>query len=207
MNQCYKKKDRLNRRANNVDEAGFTDDGFPLGCAFLLRVLHLYDAFDAFHWWEEVQTYLTNQRQSLDKQKRNANNIDAEGSTNDFDDDTWNLSSKRCNNMKNEWRLLFFSFQASRIFFRFDDKEIDAKKKEMQEQKERKEDMLSNNKSNDNNNNNNSTPGGPTPSTPNNLNNNNSNDGNNAPEMTVQPPNIPEQTVPPRGNFSDPFNE
>eukprot|EP01084_Bolivina_argentea_P225335 380825_1 len=70
VDYMLRKKDRLNRKSNKQDEAGFTDDGFALGCAFLLRVLELYPDFDSLHWWESVELYLQSKDKNLQKTKK-----------------------------------------------------------------------------------------------------------------------------------------
>ena len=123
VGHMLRKKDRLNRKSNKQDEAGFTDDGFALGCAFLLRVLDLYDDFDSLHWWEEVENWLSAKDQNLQQRKQSA-------AQNDDDEEEWNLSYKRNMALSKEWKLLFFGFQASRIFFRVVEKNEEDKKEE-----------------------------------------------------------------------------
>jgi len=130
VDHMLRKKDRLNRKSNKQDEAGFTDDGFALGCAFLLRVLDLYDDFDSLHWWEEVDGWLSVKDKTLQQRKQSA-------AQNDDDEEEWNLSYKRNMALSKEWKLLFFGFQASRIFFRVVEKnEGDEKEKEGKEEED-----------------------------------------------------------------------
>ncbi|ETO23354.1 hypothetical protein RFI_13828 [Reticulomyxa filosa] len=119
------KKDRLGRKPGK-DEAGFTDDGFALGCAFILRVLNLYDEFDALHWWDEVMEQMAKQ----DQQQQPSGKAEKSRQENDGIG-TWegDLSFKRNKLQKTEWKLLFYSFQAARIFFR----NADVKKAEQPE--------------------------------------------------------------------------
>ena len=124
VESMLRKKDRLNRKASKLDEACFTDDGFALGCAFLLRVLNLYSKFDAYHWWDEVRIHLGKNRQDLNKEKQKyRNSKDKDDDPNDVDIETLNLSVKRCELLRTEWRLLCFLFQAARLFFSEDNDE------------------------------------------------------------------------------------
>merc|ERR1712061_258231 len=71
----------------------------------------------------------------------------AKASRSEEDDaQTWTLSMKRLRNLKQEWSLLDFSFQAARIFFRSeqDDEKVSEEKKKEEEVKadEKKEDVL-----------------------------------------------------------------
>lgn len=177
VESMIRKKDRINRKANKLDEASFTDDGFALGCCFLLRVLDLYSDFNALHWWQEVRHHVRKHESELQKQKKNIQN-----GTED-DEEGWNLSYKRCTQLADEWDLLFFGFQASRIFFRSDDdlvrknevegegedrKEAEGAQNEEQKQYENNEEVNNNNNNgnvppsvakNEGNGGNNNTPG------------------------------------------------
>lgn len=48
-----KGRDKLSKR-NNTD-AFISDDGFPLGCVFLLKILGVSDNFQGLNWFESVQ--------------------------------------------------------------------------------------------------------------------------------------------------------
>ena len=47
-------KERLGARGRDAATAGFTDDGFALGVAYLLRVLGQEREFDTLRWHESV---------------------------------------------------------------------------------------------------------------------------------------------------------
>merc|ERR1712232_134972 len=138
VDHMLRKKDRLNRKSNKQDEAGFTDDGFALGCAFLLRVLGLYEDFDSLHWWETVEIWLQSKDKKLQQSKKNM----GKGGGNDGledEEEEWNISYKRNMALSKEWKLLFFGFQASRIFFRVvEDKEDEKEGKKEEENAETK---------------------------------------------------------------------
>jgi len=46
-------RDKLSKR-NNTD-AFISDDGFPLGCVFLLKILGVTENFMALNWFDSVQ--------------------------------------------------------------------------------------------------------------------------------------------------------
>lgn len=46
-------RDKLAKR-NNTD-AFISDDGFPLGCVFLLRILGVSEQFNGLNWFDSVQ--------------------------------------------------------------------------------------------------------------------------------------------------------
>merc|ERR1719285_176453 len=101
-------KERIPKKGGR-DEAAFTDDGFALGLAFMLKVLGQMDSFDAYHWWEEVDAEMKKTKKDLDKVRHRRTSEEAE---------TYTLSMKQLTTMKREWELLYFSFEASRVFFR-----------------------------------------------------------------------------------------
>lgn len=54
-------KEKLNKK--NSLGAAFTDDGFAMGIAYILKLLDQYHEFDSLHWFDSV------------KEKFNANRV------------------------------------------------------------------------------------------------------------------------------------
>lgn len=50
-------RDKLSKR-NNTD-AFVSDDGFPLGCVFLMKILDVSEAFNTLNWFDSVQAKFT----------------------------------------------------------------------------------------------------------------------------------------------------
>ena len=109
-------KERLGKKTKGL-EAAFSDDGFALGLAYILKLLNQNGQMDALHWFDSVTARLKGERQKLAELAK---------SKNDEDKQTLQLSLTRLNNLEAEFEMLFFSFSGARVFFR----EADVKKKD-----------------------------------------------------------------------------
>ena len=98
-------------------EAFFTDDGFAVGCAYVLAILKQDRAFDSLHWWESAARF---HRAELAACKAEAATL---GKTKTDADRAEELDFKmrRVVAIQAEFDALFWSFSCSRLFFKRDD--------------------------------------------------------------------------------------
>ncbi len=69
IESLLKGKEKLSKRG--VDsEATFSDDGFALGLAYLLRVLNQMKVFNDIHWFDAVRKHYRQERQKLLQQSK-----------------------------------------------------------------------------------------------------------------------------------------
>uniref|UniRef100_A0AAQ5Z5Y0 WASH complex subunit 4 n=1 Tax=Amphiprion ocellaris TaxID=80972 RepID=A0AAQ5Z5Y0_AMPOC len=106
-------KEKLNKK--NKNGAAFTDDGFAMGVAYILKLLDQYLEFDSLHWFQAVR----------DKYKKELNAVAKEQNVQSAGQDekllqTMNLTQKRLDIYLQEFELLYFSLSSARIFFRAD---------------------------------------------------------------------------------------
>ncbi|GAB6032534.1 hypothetical protein CHUAL_011427 [Chamberlinius hualienensis] len=104
-------KDSLNRK--NKEDAAFTDDGFAMGVAYILKLLDLDKEFDSLHWTQSVREKYRRDQDQLRKQQDSVNGKDDEKLQ-----QTMTLTARRLETYKNEFELLLYSLSSARIFFR-----------------------------------------------------------------------------------------
>ncbi|KAG2459915.1 WASC4 protein, partial [Polypterus senegalus] len=106
-------KEKLNKK--NKVGAAFTDDGFAMGVAYILKLLDQYQEFDSLHWFQAVrEKYLKEKKAVVKEQNVQSSNPDEKLLQ------TMNLTQKRLENYLEEFELLYFSLSSARIFFRAD---------------------------------------------------------------------------------------
>ncbi|XP_054885135.1 WASH complex subunit 4 isoform X1 [Poeciliopsis prolifica] len=106
-------KEKLNKK--NKTGAAFTDDGFAMGVAYILKLLDQYLEFDSLHWFQAVR----------DKYRKELSAVVKEQTVQSAGQDekllqTMNLTQKRLDVYLQEFELLYFSLSSARIFFRAD---------------------------------------------------------------------------------------
>eukprot|EP01088_Endostelium_zonatum_P014541 TRINITY_DN3239_c0_g1_i1.p1 TRINITY_DN3239_c0_g1~~TRINITY_DN3239_c0_g1_i1.p1 ORF type:complete len:1217 (-),score=305.58 TRINITY_DN3239_c0_g1_i1:81-3731(-) len=112
------------------DVGGFSDDGFAIGVAYVLRLLDQNENFEGLHWWESVKGRFEEERKKLEglaKQRVKDKEEQA----------TLVLTMKKLNSYLREFELLRFSFTGARVFFKFEEevkKEGEEKKEEGKEE-------------------------------------------------------------------------
>ncbi|KAM9807729.1 WASH complex subunit 4 [Neosynchiropus ocellatus] len=124
-------KEKLNKK--NKTGAAFTDDGFAMGVAYILKLLDQYLEFDSLHWFQAVR----------DKYKKEMSTMMKEQHVHSTGQDekllqTMNLTQKRLELYLQEFELLHFSLSSARIFFRADKTAAE----ETQEKKDKGDQML-----------------------------------------------------------------
>eukprot|EP00388_Colpodella_angusta_P016881 GDKJ01041791.1.p2 GENE.GDKJ01041791.1~~GDKJ01041791.1.p2 ORF type:complete len:331 (+),score=85.00 GDKJ01041791.1:64-993(+) len=125
-------------------EGLFTDDGFSLGCVFLLSLFGNMDTFESLHWFEAVQTHYANrkrdmaqtiaEREQKDKERRkNKKKLDEEDEDADNDLKTMQLTLTMVDSAVREYKDLDNAFASCRVFFRYH-VEDDAEEEEEEEE-------------------------------------------------------------------------
>lgn len=103
--------------------AAFTDDGFAMGTAYVLKVLDLNAEFDSLHWFQSVRDKYCIEKNAVKKQKQLASKDD------DKLQQTLNLTAKRLDMYQQEFELLYYSLSSARIFFQRDHSSVDGDNK------------------------------------------------------------------------------
>uniref|UniRef100_A0A8C3RNI0 WASH complex subunit 4 n=1 Tax=Chelydra serpentina TaxID=8475 RepID=A0A8C3RNI0_CHESE len=124
-------KEKLNKK--NKGGAAFTDDGFAMGVAYILKLLNQYQEFDSLHWFQSVREKYVKEIRAVAKQQNVQSTSQDEKLL-----QTMNLTHKRLEVCLQEFELLYFSLSSARIFFRADKTAAE----ENQEKKERGEESV-----------------------------------------------------------------
>lgn len=114
VEQSISSKEKLSRK--NKIGAAFTDDGFAMGVAYILKLLNLYQDFDSLHWFQSVHEKYSKDRIEVHKQKTSASGKEGDRKLLE----TMNLTSRRLEVYQQEFDLLNYSLSSARIFFRAD---------------------------------------------------------------------------------------
>lgn len=111
-------KETLNKKAKQ--DGWFTDDGFSMGIAYILRLLNQHADFNALHWFKAVrQKFLAEMRQLEVEKAKCAAGASANGSDS-YEakrQQTLALSEKRVHIYLQEFDLLYCNLSSAKIFF------------------------------------------------------------------------------------------
>ncbi|XP_022098788.1 WASH complex subunit 4-like [Acanthaster planci] len=118
-------KDKLSKK--NKVGAAFTDDGFAMGVAYILKLLDQYNEFDSLHWFHSVSFKYKKEKEGVKKQQANDEKLQQ----------TVSLTIKRLDTYQREFDLLYYSLSSARIFFRAD--KTAAEEQEETKEKEKEE--------------------------------------------------------------------
>ncbi|EAL65754.1 hypothetical protein DDB_G0283355 [Dictyostelium discoideum AX4] len=103
-------KDKLFKKSKAIGAEAllFTDDGFAIGLAYILKLLDQNKDFDSLHWFDRIQLKCeTDQKRML-----------AEANAKGIKEDQNHLAIKKIQNFQQEYELFKYSFSGSRIFFK-----------------------------------------------------------------------------------------
>ncbi|XP_018328614.1 WASH complex subunit 4 [Agrilus planipennis] len=103
-------KERLSKK--NKTGAAFTDDGFAMGLAYIIELLDQTSNLNSLHWFQSINTKITEQRKALEKQKCKEHKDDEKLQQ------TLSLTEKRLDTFDKEFQLLYFNFNSAKIFFK-----------------------------------------------------------------------------------------
>ncbi|ESO99519.1 hypothetical protein LOTGIDRAFT_113446 [Lottia gigantea] len=124
-------KEKMNRK--NKVGAAFTDDGFSMGVAYILKLLDQYHEFDSLHWFQSVREKYYHDKKILILQ--NQVSQQAAGRVDEKLQQTMSLTLKRIDLYMQEFDLLYYSLSSARIFFRADMTAAEEKAEEKEKEK------------------------------------------------------------------------
>jgi WASH complex subunit 7 len=102
-------KEKMSKK--NKVGAAFTDDGFAMGVAYILKLLDQYEEFDSLHWFQSVREKYNKDRAALGKQRSVSSKEDVKLQQ------TMTLTARRLDIYQQEFDLLYYSLSSARIFF------------------------------------------------------------------------------------------
>jgi len=100
---------------NNFNGAAFTDDGLPMGVAYILRLLNQGQTFDSLHWFESVREKYIREKSQVERQS-----AEAQSKSDEKLRQTLALTLKRLETYQKEFELLYYNLSSARIFFRME---------------------------------------------------------------------------------------
>ncbi|KAJ7526561.1 hypothetical protein O6H91_16G012300 [Diphasiastrum complanatum] len=118
----FQAKEKLMKRGRDITDALFTDDGFVLGLAYLLKVLEQEKHFDSLHWFQTVRSHFTAEKSRLEQGVQ----IDSNGSSmnklrsqklGQEEVRNMQLKIKRVTGLLTELELMDFTLNGARVFF------------------------------------------------------------------------------------------
>jgi WASH complex subunit 7 len=87
----------------------FSDDGFALGLAFVLKVLGQTKRFASLNWFESIEEKLRKDETNIQGARERTDDEDVEVNK--------EISMRNVKTLSEEYSLVYYSFEASKIFF------------------------------------------------------------------------------------------
>lgn len=104
-------KDKLNKK--NREGGLFTDDGFPMGLIYILKMLDQITDFNSLNWYTSIRAKIKGEQERIASDKTKI----ASTSRDEKLLQTLLLSEKRLNTFQTEFELLFYNISSAKIFF------------------------------------------------------------------------------------------
>eukprot|EP01137_Pigoraptor_chileana_P013132 Opistho-2@66313 len=127
-------KEKLAKK--NKAGATFTDDGFAMGVAYILKLLDQSLQFDSLHWFQSVTDKYEQEKIKLTESRK-------KGKDDEKLQQTMVLTMKRLETYQQEFELLYYSLSGARIFFRAKKSDPDAIREEQLKQQQKADDAAS----------------------------------------------------------------
>ena len=105
-------KDKLNKK--NKEGFLFTDDGFPMGLIYILKLLDQITEFNSLNWYNSIKMKINSERVKIEEQRKK---IKSNINNDEKLLQTLLLSQKRLNAFQMEFELLFYNISSAKIFF------------------------------------------------------------------------------------------
>jgi WASH complex subunit 7 len=103
-------KDKISKK--NKDGAGhFTDDGFAMGIAYILKLLNQTSNFNSLHWFKSIRAKYIYDKEKLIQQTQTADKNDEKLQQ------TLLLTDRRITAFQQEFDLLYYNLSSAKIFF------------------------------------------------------------------------------------------
>jgi WASH complex subunit 7 len=111
IEHILKAKERIFKKSKNIgnEPLVFTDDGFAIGVAYILKLLDQNKDFDSLHWFDSVTRRYEEEQQSVINNSRTKSKEDQQSIT---------ITLKNLKTQLLEFELLKYSFSGARIFFK-----------------------------------------------------------------------------------------
>ncbi|XP_032515167.2 WASH complex subunit 4 [Danaus plexippus] len=100
-------KDKMSKK--NKVGASFTDDGFAMGIAYILKLLDQDSSFESLHWFDSVWNHIKKKREIINEQNSKGTLQLQQALA---------LTEKKLKTLEVEYKLLYYSLTSARIFFK-----------------------------------------------------------------------------------------
>ena len=105
--------------SKNKNIGGFiSDDGFPLGVAYLLKILQQSDKFSGLNWFKSMFAKLATDLEKADQKESVMDDDNKDSLMYEDQKLDMEMSKRRIQKLKRDYEMLDFAFSASSILFK-----------------------------------------------------------------------------------------